>query len=104
MAQRLFLQYTADILVAIKADDNYILDIFKIITETQALASFLDEGVGSQNSNSNTSSVDLEIFDKIETNVFAEPLKAIADSIVIFKNTFNKRIKVMKTVNNYKVC
>lgn len=103
MAQRLFLQYTADLLSIMKADDDYIIAIFKAIAETQSASANIDTSDGNASINSNGNGGDSEIFDKNEANVFAEPLKAISDNIVIYKSTFSSRHKVMNVVNTYKV-
>ncbi|XP_055912473.1 thyroid adenoma-associated protein homolog [Eupeodes corollae] len=105
MAQRLFLQYTADLLNAMKADDDYLIDVFKAVAESQLTAANIDPSDGNASTISNsTSNGDLEVFDKNEANVFAEPLRAIADNIVIYKSTFSNRHKVMHVVNTYKIC
>ncbi|XP_065363222.1 tRNA (32-2'-O)-methyltransferase regulator THADA isoform X2 [Calliphora vicina] len=108
MAQRLFLQHTADLLLNYRMDDTYILDIFKLITScltTQCLAKE-DDGQNSTPSSSGSVSVaiassDVEIFEKMEANVFAEPLKAITDTVVVFKCTFRLRPKVVRFVESY---
>lgn len=117
MAQRLFLQTTADLLNVMNADDDYIIEIFKIIAETQSANDAEDIlsngmttspvssiGSSSQSSPNNINGLDCEVFDKNEANVFAEPLKVISDSIVVFKSTFETRHKVVNFVNSYKVC
>lgn len=138
MAQRLFLQYTADLLQNYRMDDTYILDIFKLITScltSQYLAkdddsdhhsSSLSSGGGGggggvnattttittstgngkgngggSNSGSSSLAHDVEIFEKNEANVFAEPLKAITDCVVVFKCTFRLRPKVVRFVESY---
>ncbi|XP_018794647.1 PREDICTED: thyroid adenoma-associated protein homolog [Bactrocera latifrons] len=105
MAQRLFLQSIADQLEEMRADDNYIIQIFKVINETATLGIGADEDVNnatngsSSGSNSSASTVgDLEVFDKNEANIFAEPQKVIYDAIVVFKNTFTTRPKVLSFV------
>lgn len=124
MAQRLFLQYTADLLLNYRMDDTYILDIFKLITScltTQYLAKDDDDqhssssssggggGVGVTTPSTSIGNVngisslatDVEIFEKNEANVFAEPLKAITDCVVVFKFTFRLRPKVVRFVESY---
>ncbi|XP_046803544.1 thyroid adenoma-associated protein homolog isoform X4 [Lucilia cuprina] len=120
MAQRLFLQYTADLLLNYRMDDTYILDIFKLITScltTQCLAKDDDDqhssssssggggsgggGGGGSSIGSCSSSTDVEIFEKNEANVYAEPLKAITDTVVVFKCTFRLRPKVVRFVESY---
>lgn len=104
MAQRLFLQYTADLLNVMKADDDYIIAVFKAVAECQLAAANIDSSDGNTSTISNsTASSDLEVFDKNEANVFAEPLRAISDNIVIYKSTFSNRHKVMNVVNTYKI-
>lgn len=104
MAQRLFLQYTADLLNVMKADDDYIIAVFKAVAETQLAAANIDTSDGNASTISNsTANGDLEVFDKNEANVFAEPLRAISDNIVIYKSTFSNRHKVMNVVNTYKI-
>ncbi|XP_017474797.1 PREDICTED: thyroid adenoma-associated protein homolog isoform X1 [Rhagoletis zephyria] len=105
MAQRLFLQSTADKLEAMRADDNYILDIFKIINEALSLGIGADEdSSGSMNGSNSSSSTtgDLEIFDKHEANVFAEPQKAMLDAIVVFKTSFKTRPKILSYLEEAK--
>ncbi|KAM7347162.1 thyroid adenoma-associated protein homolog isoform 2-T2 [Cochliomyia hominivorax] len=117
MAQRLFLQYTADLLLNYRLDDTYILDIFKLITSslsTQYLAKDNKDNDDDQHSSSSSSScsmgvsisatsgtTDVEIFEKNEANVFAEPLKAITDTVVVFKYTFRLRPKVVRYVESF---
>uniref|UniRef100_A0A1B0G450 tRNA (32-2'-O)-methyltransferase regulator THADA n=1 Tax=Glossina morsitans morsitans TaxID=37546 RepID=A0A1B0G450_GLOMM len=100
MAQRLFLQNSADILLAFRMDDNYILDIFKIIvTNFSTQSSKKDDGSHSSGENSNSS--DAEVFEKNEANVFAEPSKVIFDAAVVFKNTFKSRLKITRFIDNF---
>lgn len=122
MAQRLFLQYTADLLLNFRLDDSYILDIFKLITSSLtsqyfskdhhtavAVAANDDEHSSSSSSScsvgvsisSSAAATDVEIFEKNEANVFAEPLKAITDTCVVFKCTFRLRPKVVRFVESY---
>lgn len=110
MAQRLFLQYTADLLINYRMDDTYILDVFKLITTcltSQCLTKDDDDQHSSSSSSGGvgatfaTSSTDIEIFEKNEANVFAEPLKAITDTVVVFKCTFRLRPKVVRFVESY---
>lgn len=109
MAQRLFLQSIADQLEEMRADDNYIIDIFKAIIETVTLGIGADDdgnhstsGSGSGSNSSSSTVGDLEVFDKHEANVFAEPQKVISDAIVVFKNTFRTRPKVLSYVGKAK--
>ncbi|XP_037935306.1 thyroid adenoma-associated protein homolog isoform X2 [Teleopsis dalmanni] len=93
MAQRLFLQAIADVLLSTKASDEYIIDIFNIITDIYS------PNQSNNNDIKNSEIVtDLEVFDKNEVNVFAEPIKVIYDIIVVFKNSFNERPKVLDIV------
>ncbi|XP_054727416.1 thyroid adenoma-associated protein homolog isoform X1 [Anastrepha obliqua] len=105
MAQRLFLQSTADKLEAMRADDNYILDIFKLINETLSLGISTDDDSNSSANSSNSGSStagDLEVFEKHEANVYAEPQKAIIDAAVIFKGTFKSRPKILSYIEKTK--
>ncbi|XP_011194015.1 thyroid adenoma-associated protein homolog [Zeugodacus cucurbitae] len=109
MAQRLFLQSIADQLEEMRADDNYIIEIFKTINETVTLGIGVDEdgnssttGSGSGSNSSSSTVGDLEVFDKHEANIFAEPQKVIYDAVVVFKNTFATRPKVLSYVGEAK--
>ncbi|XP_004536382.1 thyroid adenoma-associated protein homolog [Ceratitis capitata] len=106
MAQRLFLQYMVDQLQACRADDNYIIEIFKLMHEVLSLGIAADEDCNSSAFGSNSSSssaVDFEVFDKNEANVYAEPQKAIADTYVVFKNTFKTRPRLLSRIAELEV-
>lgn len=109
MAQRLFLQSIADQLEEMRVDDSYIIEIFKAINETVTLGIGDDEdsnnstnGSSSGSNSSASAFCDLEVFDKNEANIFAEPQKVIYDAIVVFKNTFTTRPKVLRYVGEVK--
>ncbi|XP_014094580.2 tRNA (32-2'-O)-methyltransferase regulator THADA [Bactrocera oleae] len=109
MAQRLFLQSIADQLEEMRVDDSYIIEIFKAINETVTLGIGDDEdsnnstnGSSSGSNGSASAFCDLEVFDKNEANIFAEPQKVIYDAIVVFKNTFTTRPKVLRYVGEVK--
>ena len=107
MAQRMFLQATADVLNELKTDETYILDVFVSICNDFGLEIDAEGGATNQNSAGNSSQTisslnDLDVFDKNETNDFGEPLRVAMDAIVVFKNTFADRPKILQKVLEYK--
>ncbi|XP_067637343.1 tRNA (32-2'-O)-methyltransferase regulator THADA isoform X3 [Eurosta solidaginis] len=112
MVQRLFLQSIADQLETMRADDNYIMDIIKIIKETLTVGTGGsmdtndDDGTATSNSSnsSDTSTTsDMDIFDKNEANVYAEPRKALLDAIVVFETTFKLRPRIINCLKEAKI-
>lgn len=107
MAQRLFLQFIADLILGFKMDDIFILDMFKLITSCLSAQCFRKDYDDQQSTSSSSSgsfgqtSGSVEIFEKQEANVYAEPLKAITDTVVVFKCTFKLRPKVVRFVDSY---
>lgn len=95
VAQILFLQYTANILKCLKMDDDYILDIYKIIVSQWSVSS------NDQQDSSSSTIADVEIFDKSEANDFAEPLTVVKDAVYVFTTTFQTNSKVLEHIHSY---
>lgn len=90
IAQNLFLQNTAQILYDLQIDDEYIIDILQGITHSLFFA--LAEKADNQPPTDEL--INAEIFEKNESNTFAEPTKAIVDLILIFQQVFADRAKI----------
>ncbi|XP_073835373.1 thyroid adenoma-associated protein homolog isoform X2 [Musca autumnalis] len=95
VVQRVFLQYTADLLLRYEASDDYIKDIFTIIVKHYVLAQ------NAETSHNTPSLIDVEIFDKSEANDFAEPFTVVKDATEIFAHSFHSRTKVVEYLKTY---
>lgn len=102
VAQCIFLQYTAELLEssAIADKDDFILEVFKIITKESSVAAVAADDNSQKNTN-DCSLMDVEVFNKNESNVFAEPLTIAMDAVRIFKLIFQKHSKIVQYVNDY---
>ncbi|XP_075155703.1 thyroid adenoma-associated protein homolog [Haematobia irritans] len=97
LAQRLFLQYTVELLKFYKLDDDFVLDIFRIIISDASTSS-----VTNNRQNESCNNLDIEIFDKSEANDFAEPLTIVKDAVEIFEQNFQMHSKVVEFLKTHK--
>uniref|UniRef100_A0A1I8Q5H7 tRNA (32-2'-O)-methyltransferase regulator THADA n=1 Tax=Stomoxys calcitrans TaxID=35570 RepID=A0A1I8Q5H7_STOCA len=95
IAQRVFLQHTAELLILYKLDDDFVLNVFKIIISEEAIAS-------NDQQNNTSKIIDIEIFDKSEANDFAEPATVVKDAAEIFERNFKMHDKVLEFLQTYK--
>ncbi|XP_061403035.1 tRNA (32-2'-O)-methyltransferase regulator THADA [Musca vetustissima] len=97
VVQRLFLQYSVELLLKYMANDDYILEIFNIIVKHYKKAT----SNGGNDDSSSSSLMDVEIFDKSEANDFSEPFTVIKDAVEIFTYSFQTHTKVMDYLSLY---